>query len=601
MILVDEPWYNEPGREGRVEKDNSLLYNDHIAQLTVRYAIMNWLSLVPRVKEQKKAAKNNKTTAIKAKLADNHNDMLYAPSESHGKITVPNTSSAIEDDYRASLDFYNQLTHKSAPHQELFGKEKDAKQAKISSQNPYAPLAHLAKGVSSKDKKQLNLWTDPKFLNGAGDQLSHAHPQAHASPLSGLPMANHPGHNMPAGAPSYEQYKYYKTVKGNGIGQPNSFGHQVSQQQPPPQSQQIPPFPEGFYGKPNTTTPEGSQPQEEQHWEPVVSKKSAKNGKPATSNPVPGGQTSPDTLPPTTTGPGHHDAASSEFATQVANVAKFFNHHNIPFPAEAFATLGPGGPTPAAAAMGGHPNPLAPFPPGGVPGVLTMGPAPPTNPLAAFSPLAAFPPAPPPGNPSVGTGFFPNPLNSHPMMMWGHAALPPGAYYSHGGNPLFQPQQNDAGTTNTTATAGGAPPPHHQPAFSSELMMGPTLGSMAGLGFSLGASEDSDPDAWVDEEEEYLPSSLAGLGNKKNSSSSTTPRVVGGNKAASNDEAIWGEVVRFHFAGRPGRRDEVFDVARHWATKTAPQPSGRISYEVHYTSKESWEGVMAELEGKLWV
>ena len=42
---------------------------------------------------------------------------------------------------------------------------------------------------------------------------------------------------------------------------------------------------------------------------------------------------------------------------------------------------------------------------------------------------------------------------------------------------------------------------------------------------------------------------------------------MGGNKAASNDEAIWDDNVQFHFDGRPDRREEILEVANQWVTK----------------------------------
>jgi ubiquitin-protein ligase len=45
MILCDEPWYNEPGREKRPDPAASMAYNRLIQCLTLRYALTNWLDI----------------------------------------------------------------------------------------------------------------------------------------------------------------------------------------------------------------------------------------------------------------------------------------------------------------------------------------------------------------------------------------------------------------------------------------------------------------------------------------------------------------------------------------------------------------------------
>jgi ubiquitin-protein ligase len=52
MILCEEPWYNEPGREaGYSDSENgpSARYNKTIREHTVRYAILNWLDKPPQL------------------------------------------------------------------------------------------------------------------------------------------------------------------------------------------------------------------------------------------------------------------------------------------------------------------------------------------------------------------------------------------------------------------------------------------------------------------------------------------------------------------------------------------------------------------------
>ena len=43
MILVDQPWYNEPGRELRQDKNASKNYNTMIQGFTVTWALTDWL------------------------------------------------------------------------------------------------------------------------------------------------------------------------------------------------------------------------------------------------------------------------------------------------------------------------------------------------------------------------------------------------------------------------------------------------------------------------------------------------------------------------------------------------------------------------------
>lgn len=43
MILVAEPYYNEPGRERRRDDKLSQAYNLHIMQFTMQHAITHWL------------------------------------------------------------------------------------------------------------------------------------------------------------------------------------------------------------------------------------------------------------------------------------------------------------------------------------------------------------------------------------------------------------------------------------------------------------------------------------------------------------------------------------------------------------------------------
>ena len=50
MILCEEPWYNEPGREAgytRSPNSPSAMYNDKICEHTVRTAILAWLDKPP--------------------------------------------------------------------------------------------------------------------------------------------------------------------------------------------------------------------------------------------------------------------------------------------------------------------------------------------------------------------------------------------------------------------------------------------------------------------------------------------------------------------------------------------------------------------------
>lgn len=44
MILVDEPWYNEPGRERTPNKPESEKYNSKIQQFTMEHALLGWLN-----------------------------------------------------------------------------------------------------------------------------------------------------------------------------------------------------------------------------------------------------------------------------------------------------------------------------------------------------------------------------------------------------------------------------------------------------------------------------------------------------------------------------------------------------------------------------
>lgn len=44
MILVDQPWYNEPGRERTQNQTASKKYNTLIQQYTVQHAMMDWLN-----------------------------------------------------------------------------------------------------------------------------------------------------------------------------------------------------------------------------------------------------------------------------------------------------------------------------------------------------------------------------------------------------------------------------------------------------------------------------------------------------------------------------------------------------------------------------
>lgn len=46
MIFCDEPWCNEPGREGQSGSQQSKNYNKTIQALTIRYAILNWLQSI---------------------------------------------------------------------------------------------------------------------------------------------------------------------------------------------------------------------------------------------------------------------------------------------------------------------------------------------------------------------------------------------------------------------------------------------------------------------------------------------------------------------------------------------------------------------------
>lgn len=42
MIFCEEPWYNEPGREGRVNSYMARQYNNEVRVWTMRYAILPW-------------------------------------------------------------------------------------------------------------------------------------------------------------------------------------------------------------------------------------------------------------------------------------------------------------------------------------------------------------------------------------------------------------------------------------------------------------------------------------------------------------------------------------------------------------------------------
>jgi baculoviral IAP repeat-containing protein 6 len=44
MILVDEPYYNEPGHELYSNRKQSTAYNKDIQQHTMRYALLGWLN-----------------------------------------------------------------------------------------------------------------------------------------------------------------------------------------------------------------------------------------------------------------------------------------------------------------------------------------------------------------------------------------------------------------------------------------------------------------------------------------------------------------------------------------------------------------------------
>ncbi|KAK3326103.1 hypothetical protein B0H66DRAFT_600240 [Apodospora peruviana] len=44
MIFNDQPWYNEPGRETHLDKNQCKLYNQQIQQHTVQHAILYWLN-----------------------------------------------------------------------------------------------------------------------------------------------------------------------------------------------------------------------------------------------------------------------------------------------------------------------------------------------------------------------------------------------------------------------------------------------------------------------------------------------------------------------------------------------------------------------------
>ncbi|OIW29342.1 UBC-like protein [Coniochaeta ligniaria NRRL 30616] len=44
MIFVDQPWYNEPGRERMQNKAASKAYNTQIQQYTLQYAMIDWLN-----------------------------------------------------------------------------------------------------------------------------------------------------------------------------------------------------------------------------------------------------------------------------------------------------------------------------------------------------------------------------------------------------------------------------------------------------------------------------------------------------------------------------------------------------------------------------
>lgn len=43
MIFCDDPWCNEPGREGQSGTPQSKHYNQSIQAMTVRYAMLGWL------------------------------------------------------------------------------------------------------------------------------------------------------------------------------------------------------------------------------------------------------------------------------------------------------------------------------------------------------------------------------------------------------------------------------------------------------------------------------------------------------------------------------------------------------------------------------
>src|SRR5690242_14272352 len=42
MILCEEPWCNEPGRESQAGSMHSLRYTEHIRHLTIEYALKPW-------------------------------------------------------------------------------------------------------------------------------------------------------------------------------------------------------------------------------------------------------------------------------------------------------------------------------------------------------------------------------------------------------------------------------------------------------------------------------------------------------------------------------------------------------------------------------
>jgi hypothetical protein len=90
MILVDEPWYNEPGRERTPNKRLSREYNVQIQQYTMQHAMIGWLNdrLAPPATQATPAMANESLAVASGALAKRTSVPVTPPAGARSKAFV---------------------------------------------------------------------------------------------------------------------------------------------------------------------------------------------------------------------------------------------------------------------------------------------------------------------------------------------------------------------------------------------------------------------------------------------------------------------------------------------------------------------------------